>query len=319
MFTSIKKSLASSLVIGLVIASSITSASAFAPKETAKYFNGPTVSSITQASAAVSLTQAVLSDMTEEEKQGVYFEYYETQKVCIAIYPTPKACLPIKTELGKTSLTLTNLKPNTEYSVMYKKDNTIRCIATPCPENGFESLSVTFTTLANGKPSTSSGITKNLWYRNYGSQVVVLQNILIKGGYLQSEATGYFGILTLRGVKAFQKDNGVPPTGYVGVLTRAVIDRIATTSDAVVTETFEGIITAFSTACFADGICSITVGDKNVITTIGRAQGPLGEVKGIPDFGAIESKIGSHAKVYAKKIDGGYTLYGNAGYYVEVK
>jgi hypothetical protein len=142
-----------SLVFGLMF--STTSTFAFQPKETAKYFNGPTISAVTSTSATVSLSEAVLADITTEEKAGVYFEYYETNKVCIAIYPTPTECLPKKTVLGQTNVVLSSLKPNTSYTVLYKRDNTIMCITTPCPGNGFESLSVVFVTAS----TTGSGTT----------------------------------------------------------------------------------------------------------------------------------------------------------------
>jgi hypothetical protein len=84
-------------------------------------------------------------------------------------------------------------------------------------------------------------------------------------------------------------------------------------------EKFEGIITAYSTACFADGECSITVDGKKVVTTLGWTQMTVGAVTGVPDFGSVGQKIGSRAHVYAKKTDDGYTLYGSTEYYVRVE
>ena len=127
-------------VLGIVMLAGSQLASAFMPKETSRYLNGPTISGVTERSANLSLSSQVLADLTEEEKQAIYFEYFETHQVCIAIYPTPEACLPKKTEIGKTSVMISNLKPNTTYTVMYKRDNTIMCITTPCPGNGFESM-----------------------------------------------------------------------------------------------------------------------------------------------------------------------------------
>ena len=60
------------LVIGLLVLQASVITSAFQPKETAKYFNGPTVTSVSDTSAQVSLSQAVLHDFTPEEKVGVY-------------------------------------------------------------------------------------------------------------------------------------------------------------------------------------------------------------------------------------------------------
>jgi len=76
-------------------------------------------------------------------------------------------------------------------------------------------------------------------------------------------------------------------------------------------EKFVGRITSYDTGCFADGICSITVDDKVVITTIGfRQQLELGQLLGVDSLGDIEENIGSLAEVYAlKQGDGVYSLW----------
>lgn len=309
----------------VIITSCITLQSVFAfqPKETQRYFNGPTVTSVTAHSAQASLSQSIVNDLTEYEKQGGYFEYRETNQVCIAIYPTPEVCLPKKTQAGSTTVQLINLKSKTSYTVVYKRDNTIRCITTPCPMNDFESLSVEFVTtegtVTTPTPSTTLYVTKNLAYKSRGTQVVLLQRILIEKGHLETEATGYFGVMTLKAVKDFQRANNIVPTGFVGPLTRAALMRTPVNLPISKGETFEGTITAFSTACFADGECSVTVDGKRVITTIGWSQQIVGKVLGVSDFGAIESKIGSRAKVYAEKVGNDYTLYGSSDYYIQVQ
>lgn len=319
-----KKTLYAFTTLALVTSSV---AFAFEPKETARYFNGPTITSVTSTSADISLSSQVLSGLTEEEKSGVYFEYGETNQVCIMIYPTPESCLPKKTEVGRTVAKITNLKPSTSYTVTYKRDNTIRCITTPCPGNEFQSLSVEFTTLADGAlvalpipvSTDAVAITSNLGFKSRGTQVTTLQMVLIQHGYMTGEPTGYFGVVTLKAVKEFQKAHGVNPTGYVGPLTRAVLANMTSSPDSFGTaEKFEGTVTAYSVSCFADGECSITVDGKKVVTTIGWSQKIVGKVTGIPDFGSIENNIGAHAKVYAKKTTDGYTLYGSADYYVDI-
>ena len=304
--------------LGIIALISTQTAAAFQPKETARYFNGPTVSSVTDTSATLALSPEVLAGITDDEKQGVYFEYIETYQMCIAIYPTPAACLPKKTEIGKTTVVLTNLKPNTSYTVKYKRDNTIRCITAPCPGNEFESLSVEFKTKPTGTTTPTpapTGITKNLGLGSWGTQVTFLQTILIQQGYLQVPATGYFGVLTRRAVMEFQRARNIMVTGFVGPLTRDALQNTASPTTA----TFEGTITAYSTQCFVDGECSITVDGKKIVTTTGWSQQIVGTVTGIPDFGSIEQKVGSHAKVYAKKTADGYTLYGSADYYIHIQ
>lgn len=198
---------------------------AFAPKETAQYFNGPSISHVSSTTAHLSLSSQVLSGITDEEKQGIYFEYNETQKVCLMIYPTPPECLPKKTDVGSTSMTISNLTPNTSYTVTYKRDNTIRCITTPCPGNEFESLSTEFKTLGNGKALGRLLLNKNLGQGSRGSEVRQLQELLIQEGLLSAQATGYYGMLTVQAVRMYQKSKGISQTGFVGVKTREALGK----------------------------------------------------------------------------------------------
>lgn len=300
--------------ITFFIATLILTPSFFVSAQTARYFDGPTVSNITTNSAKVSLSEVVLGQFNIDEQKSIYFEYYETHKACIAIYPTPQECLPIQTQRGELTPILKNLKPNTEYSVTYKKDSTIMCIQAPCPGNEKQGLQAVFTTL---KEQTSNmNIDRNLFFGSRGNEVTKLQNILISYGYMQGQSTGYFGNLTWKAVKKYQKDHmKIFPTGYVGLMTRASLLKLSQNEG----EYFEGTIQSYSTACFADGECSVTIDGKKVVTTIGWSQETVGTVRGIPDFGSLETKIGSHAKVYAKKTTDGYTLYGNTNYYIEVQ
>jgi peptidoglycan hydrolase-like protein with peptidoglycan-binding domain len=69
-------------------------------------------------------------------------------------------------------------------------------------------------------------IDTNLAYNSSGNAVYELQDVLISDGCLTHEPTGYFGLLTLNAVKCFQIANNIPSTGYVGVLTRTVLNAI---------------------------------------------------------------------------------------------
>jgi hypothetical protein len=306
------------MLAGVYIVSALTAS------QTARFFNAPTITHVTQSSAHVSLSGAVLASMSDEEKSRVYFSYIESGKVCIMIYPTPKECLPITTTPGVTDIIIKDLEQDTEYTITYKRDNTIRCITTPCPGNEFESLSVTFKTKKLDGGTVENGVfSKNMRLGNRGENVRALQEALIKKGYLVSSVTGYFGSYTLRAVKKFQKENSLPETGFVGQLTRALLskDTIVTNNSnnqSDVTEAFEGLVTSFSTGCYADGECSVSVDGKKVITTIGWSQETVGTLRGVPDLGEVEKHIGGRAKVYAKKVEGGYSLYGSKDYYVEI-
>ena len=69
------------------------------------------------------------------------------------------------------------------------------------------------------------------------SSVTLLQEYLKNIGYLSTTATGYFGPATLAAVKVFQTNDNISPTGYVGSLTRTLINKkscvINTTTNTV--------------------------------------------------------------------------------------
>ncbi|MFA6314987.1 MAG: peptidoglycan-binding domain-containing protein [Candidatus Paceibacterota bacterium] len=82
---------------------------------------------------------------------------------------------------------------------------------------------------------------QNLAYGMQGSSVFELQDVLIEKGHLTgSGPTGYFGLLTLNAVKAFQSANGIPNTGYVGMLTRGALNSIVVSATA--SSTVEAIV-----------------------------------------------------------------------------
>lgn len=278
--------------------------------------NTPYVSAVTSTTAAVSVPGGMLDTFSSEQKAGIYFEYYQTQQVCIAIYPTPEYCLPKKSIKGQTSVILRDLKPATAYTVSYKIDNTIACIQAPCPGNEVQSGYTEFTTLAG--TGTSGSFSRNLGLGARGSDVTMLQDLLREKGYFNRASTGYFGYVTYRSVQNFQRSQNIIQTGFVGPLTRAVLNGFSV--NAGTEEYFSGTIQAVSTGCFTDGECSVTIGGKKVVTMIGWSQMTVGSIKGsVNNIGDIQtSKIGSQANVYAKKTTDGYTLYGNANYYIEV-
>jgi heat shock protein HslJ/peptidoglycan hydrolase-like protein with peptidoglycan-binding domain len=315
-----QKKRAKLLTVGILTLLICSKVSAFDQFGSAAYFNGPSVINVTDTTAEVSLSSAVLSHMTDEEKAGIYFEYSKTNQLCIAIYPVPESCLPKKTGVGKTSAQLTSLMPKTSYMVSYKFDNTIRCIKAPCPTNDLQSLTVEFKTkAAKGGEVLVPTITKYLVIGSRGSQVIVLQNFLYKEGYLSTPATGYYGRLTFQAVKKFQSAHNISATGTVGPTTRALLaTTTSTTAPDVATATFEGVVTAYSTGCYSDGECSITVDDKKVITATGRLQQPLGEVRITPELGGYEKTVGAHANVYARELANEFTLYGSHDYYLEI-
>lgn len=74
---------------------------------------------------------------------------------------------------------------------------------------------------------TQASIDKNLYYGlKNDAQVIELQEFLIDTYQpIGITPTGNFFSLTLKLVKKFQADNGLPTTGFVGTLTRAEINK----------------------------------------------------------------------------------------------
>jgi hypothetical protein len=66
--------------------------------------------------------------------------------------------------------------------------------------------------------------TIDMKYGDKNNEVLLLQQRLATLGYFHVTPTGYFGGITKQAVIAYQKDNGLPMTGYVGVLTRAKLN-----------------------------------------------------------------------------------------------
>ncbi len=85
----------------------------------------------------------------------------------------------------------------------------------------------------NTSSSGASGciaLQNNLRFRysndyNSNYEVSKLQGFLQDKSYLNSEPTGYFGLLTQNAVKSYQTAKGLASTGYVGSFTRAEIQK----------------------------------------------------------------------------------------------
>ncbi|MEN9551973.1 MAG: putative peptidoglycan binding domain [Candidatus Parcubacteria bacterium] len=60
---------------------------------------------------------------------------------------------------------------------------------------------------------------------NSNNEVSALQEFLIEKGIISGSATGFYGRLTVAGVRKYQTANGISPTGSVGSITRKVIQK----------------------------------------------------------------------------------------------
>lgn len=99
------------------------------------------------------------------------------------------------------------------------------------PESSVTGVSLsssTTTTTGDIDPQGTTGtlcssITTDLRQGSRNDAVYALQDFLISKGYLNAEATGYFGVLTFKAVQSYQNDQGLTPSGFVGPLTRGAI------------------------------------------------------------------------------------------------
>ena len=112
-------------------------------------------------------------------------------------------------------------------------------VAVALPNNGGAPAGTVVTTTTGGSTggqvlgASTYNFANNLSVGSTGQDVTELQTILIADGYLNISApTGYFGPLTKAAVKLYQSANGIPNTGYVGVLTRASLNAGTTPNKA---------------------------------------------------------------------------------------
>ncbi len=74
--------------------------------------------------------------------------------------------------------------------------------------------------------TASAAFDTSLKYGMTGSAVFELQELLVTENCLSVTPTGYFGAMTLAGVKCFQTKHALPSTGYFGVMSRGVANTL---------------------------------------------------------------------------------------------
>lgn len=72
----------------------------------------------------------------------------------------------------------------------------------------------------------SASFDTSLKYGARGQAVIELQDLLTNEDCLNSNSTGFFGLLTLKAVKCFQTKYSLPSTGFFGVMSRAKANEI---------------------------------------------------------------------------------------------
>jgi len=86
---------------------------------------------------------------------------------------------------------------------------------------------ITTTTTPTATPTGSAfTLTRYLGYGDKGSDVLELQQVLAKLGYLSATPNGYYGLGTKAAVKKFQAAKGIRQTGNVGTSTFAALNAL---------------------------------------------------------------------------------------------
>jgi len=65
---------------------------------------------------------------------------------------------------------------------------------------------------------------RDLFVGRSGYDVLLLQRAMVREGFAKYTPTGNFGPLTFASVRQYQQAKGLPTTGYVGTLTRAILN-----------------------------------------------------------------------------------------------
>lgn len=117
--------------------------------------NSAIISNIAATSATFSINS------TTPTGKGAHFEYTEI-KPCIAIYPPPEDCLPKSTPVGETTVSVSQLKPATKYSVVFISFPSIQCIKAPCDSPRMSTDPVEFETLPAKTESSNKPLISNI-------------------------------------------------------------------------------------------------------------------------------------------------------------
>lgn len=165
-------------------------------------------------------------------------------------------------------------------------------------------------------PSLSfAAFDNSLRYGSKGQDVQELQEFLVEQGYLNHEPTGSFYALTLKAVKAFQLANGLPSTGYWGVMSRAKANELISLGASVEAEQAEVPVATTTTPVVQSTVSPVVFGQvpqlevitEPVVTpTVSQpiAQEVKKEIR-VEQFGYVKDERGLDYQVFVYYTENG--------------
>jgi hypothetical protein len=173
--------------------------------------------------------------------QGVYMRDYSNGKALVNPDPTQSHTITIPPgyrDVATNNAEPTEITMKPQSALVFLGTPEITSVPTPPNNNSNETEGVaggggggsSFTTSSPPVTTVSTApayiFSTNLTIGSTGPDVTALQNLLISEGYITiSTPSGYFGALTQSAVIKFQAAHGVSATGYVGPLTRQVLNE----------------------------------------------------------------------------------------------
>jgi ferredoxin len=135
--------------------------------------------------------------------------------------------------LNGSTVSITGLSAGTTYATMCMGSGS--CATLTITVTGGSTTSSSSSTTTTTPVASSYTFTKYLTPGSENSEVTELQKVLIVKGYLNATAVGYFGPLTEKAVKAFQKDHNLDQLGVVGPGTRAALNALTSSGSTTST------------------------------------------------------------------------------------
>ena len=111
-----------------------------------------------------------------------------------------------------------------------------------------------------GREKSSAGTSELLKEGDENGYVKAFQSDLIKLGYMDAEATGYFGSATKEAVLKLQKKNGCKADGIAGSSTLALVDKLINAKNSASSP--KPKVTAVKSAATAKAAIEVSAGDS---------------------------------------------------------